>query len=166
MSPTHHVRPCLILLLLALFGCNEPPVDNESADAMASPEDVSTVESADYEGEDRADSEALTDSSLEADGSTTQTDAIQSSNDSSLELDQAFIPTQPCERTNDCPEPQVCNENLCDESTMCQRDEDCTLGYLCNRSRNRCVIACRTQANCPMDKICTCLLYTSPSPRD
>jgi hypothetical protein len=155
MSPTHFFYPCLILLLVALFGCNEPPVDDESIDAMTSSEDISTVESSDFGNIGRTDSEALTDSGSTEDGTVNRIDAAPTSADSSIELDQAFIPTEPCERTNDCPDPQVCNENLCDESTVCSSDADCTLGYLCNRSRNRCVIACRNQSNCPLDQICT-----------
>lgn len=155
MSCMPHMRLRLyVVLLTILFGCNEPQTQDESVDAMGISEDVSTIQSGDSGAVETVDSQSMTDIAS-GDSRINLSDAISMVVDARIEIDQAMMPRDPCERTNDCPFPLVCNENLCDPSIGCDNDDDCALSYLCHGSRNRCVIACRTQANCTVDQVCT-----------
>ncbi|MGB0647873.1 MAG: hypothetical protein ACPGQS_11895 [Bradymonadia bacterium] len=134
------------------LACDEPASTVQVEDMGPNREDVATTQAGDLDAhfDDARLPEATIDANTPADLSMTDV----ATPDVGPMPDQSTAPATPCERTNDCPFPEVCNENQCDPSTECNVDADCEIGYLCNRSRNRCVIACRTQSNCPMDKVC------------
>lgn len=139
-------------LLTLCLGCDETASNDTAKDVGQSREDVATTQTGELDAHfsDADRPETIVDANNAADLSIN--DIV--SYDMGVMIDQSTSPPMPCERTNDCPFPEVCNDNQCDPSTECNVDSDCEIGYLCNRSRNRCVIACRTQSNCPMDKIC------------
>jgi hypothetical protein len=156
MNDTHRFHIPLLCLAIGVFvACNEAPVDEESVDAMMSALDATTVSSASEMGASQEPDSIVTDSApSQTDQAMNSPDASASDREVSTEADQFMGSGLACERTNDCPFPEVCNESMCDPSTACQSDGDCDLGFLCNRERNRCVIACRTQSNCPQDRVC------------
>ena len=73
--------------------------------------------------------------------------------DATAVVDQR-APSEPCECTNDCPTPRVCNEGLCRDTTPCTVDTDCELGSICNMLRGRCVLGCRNARQCPDELVC------------
>lgn len=156
MNDTYRFRMPLLWIAISVFvGCNEAPVNEESVDAMLNTVDAVTVSSGSEIGSSQSADFMMSDSAPN------QTDQAISTPDASFgdrgvetDPDQSMGSGLACERTNDCPFPEVCNESMCDPSTVCQTDNDCELGFLCNRERNRCVIACRTQSNCPQDRVC------------
>ena len=63
------------------------------------------------------------------------------------------MPSEPCERTNDCPTPRVCNVRALRDTTPRTVDTDCELGSICNMPRGRCVLGCRNRQR-PDELVC------------
>ena len=148
--------PVFCLIVSVCVACNEAPIDDgDYSDAMTNTADTQTIGgSVDLGTAQPSDSQLQDNEVNRADQALDSGETSVPDVDASALPDQSIASGLTCEITNHCPEPEVCNDGLCDPSTVCASDSDCEIGYLCNRGRFRCVKACRVQAGCPQEQVC------------